>query len=104
MPGIDYRQLRAAIAMTEVLQLIGFVPAQRRGHQLRGPCPVHGSTRRTSRTLSINLRTNTYRCFKCGSAGNQLDLYAAVTRMNLFEAAIDLCRRLNRPPPWIHRW
>ena len=28
MPGIDYRQLRAAIAMAEVLQLIGFVPAQ----------------------------------------------------------------------------
>src|SRR5438067_593050 len=102
MPGVDYRQLRAAISIAEILQLIRFVPAQASGPQLRGPCPVHGSSSKSSRIFSVNLKTNVYRCFKCGSAGNQLDLYAAVTKLSLYEAAIDLCEKLNRSPPWIH--
>jgi DNA primase len=104
MPGVDFRELRAAIPIAEVLHLIGFAPAQTRGHQLRGPCPVHGSRSRTSRVFSVNLKTNAYRCFKCGSAGNQLGLYMAVMKMSLFDAALDLGKRLNRPTPWVHRW
>ena len=104
MPGIDFHELRALVSIAEILHLIGFVPAQSRGHQLRGPCPLHRSTSPSSRIFSVNLKTNVYRCFKCGSAGNQLDLYAAVTKMSLFEAAVALCEKLNRPQPWIHRW
>jgi len=104
IPGINYRQLRAAISIAEILRLIGFVPAQTCGPQLRGPCPVHGSRSKSSRVFSVNLKTNAYRCFKCGSAGNQLDLYAAVTKKGLYQAAIDLCENLNCPTPWIHRW
>lgn len=104
MAGVDFRALRAAVSMREVLQLIGFVPAQACRQQLRGPCPVHGSGSKSNRTFSVNLQANVYHCFKCGSAGNQLDLYAAVTKMSLFEAAIDLCEKLNRPTPWLHRW
>ena len=104
MPGVDYRKLRAAISMAEILRLIGFVPARADGPQLRGPCPVHGSSSKRSRVFSVNLKTNAYRCFKCGSAGNQLDLYAAVTKKTLYQAAIDLCERLHCSTPWIHRW
>jgi DNA primase len=104
MPGIDYRQLRGSISIAEILQLIGFVPAQARGLQLRGPCPVHRSRSRRSRVFSVNLQTNAYQCFKCGSAGNQLDLYAAVTNKSLYQAALDLCEKINCPTPWIERW
>jgi DNA primase len=104
MPGVNYRQLRSVISIAEVLQLIGFVPVQTCGPQLRGPCPVHASCFKSSRVFSVNLKTNAYRCFKCGSTGNQLDLYAAVTKKSLYEAAIDLCEKLNCPTPWIHRW
>lgn len=103
MPGVDFHELRGLISIADVLHLIGFVPTQTWGHQLRGPCPVHGSSSPNSRVFSVNLPINVYRCFKCGSAGNQLDLYAAVTKLSLFEAAIDLCEKLNRPKPWIHR-
>jgi hypothetical protein len=48
----------------------------------------------------VNLQTNAYQCFKCGSAGNQLDLYAAVTKKSLYRAALDLCEKLNSPTPW----
>src|SRR5437870_1344566 len=104
MPGVDFRAVRAAISMAEVLSLIGFIPVQTRGQQLRGPCPVHGSPSERSRTFSVNLKSNAYRCFKCGSAGNQLSLYAAITKMSLFEATVDLCLKLHRPTPWIQRW
>jgi DNA primase len=87
--------------MAEVLGLVGFVPRETSGDQVRGPCPVHHSASPSGRSFSANLRLHIYRCFKCGSSGNHLDLYAAVTGRSLFEAAIELCERLDREIPWI---
>jgi DNA primase len=100
MPGIDFAQVRARITLVEVLDLIGFVPCERSGDQVRGPCPVHHSATPSSRSFSANLRLNIYRCFKCGSSGNQLDLYASVTGLSLFEAAVALCEQHQREVPW----
>jgi hypothetical protein len=47
------------------------------------------------------MRLHVYICFKCGSSGNHLDLYAAATGRGPFEAAIELCERLNREIPWV---
>jgi DNA primase len=87
--------------MAQVLALIGFVPRETCGEQLRGPCPLHGSSSATSRSFSVNLRRNVYHCFKCGSSGNQLDLWAAFTKMDVHSAAVDLCQRLQMETPWI---
>ena len=65
---------------------------------------MHCSRSPTSRVFAVDLRANAYQCFKCRSAGNQLGLYAAVIGKGFYEAVIDLCRRLNREPPWIERW
>ena len=51
MPGINFDQLRKEISIEEVLSLIGFEQTSRSGNQLRGPCPVHGSTSSSSRTF-----------------------------------------------------
>jgi hypothetical protein len=40
----------------------------------------------------------------CRNHGNQLELWAAATKLPLLQAAIDLCRRLGRDVPWIRRW
>jgi len=101
MPGIHFDQVRARIALADVLELIGFVPCETSGDQVRGPCPVHHSTTPSSRSFSANLRLHIYRCFKCGFSGNQLDLYAAVTGLNLFEAAVALCERVQYEIPWM---
>jgi DNA primase len=101
MPGIHFAEVRARIALAEVLDLIGFVPSETTGDQLRGPCPVHRSTTPSSRSFSANLESHIYRCFKCGSCGNQLDLYASVTGLSLFEAAIALCDQLHCEIPWM---
>lgn len=99
MAGIDFNAVRSVVSMAAVLDLLGFVPAQRRGDQLRGPCPVHRPPSPRSRSFSINLAKNACRCFHCGLSGNQLDLWAKATRQPLYQAAIDLCEKLHRPLP-----
>ena len=77
MPGVDFDMLRREITMQQVLDEIGFSATHRDGDQLRGPCPVHGSTTKNSRAFSVNLGTQRYYCHTCKSHGNQPELYAA---------------------------
>lgn len=104
MPGIDFNQLRNEITMKEVLRQLNFESISRTGAQLRGPCPIHGSTSPQSRSFSVNLSEGRYYCHKCHSKGNQLELWAAVHKMPIYEAAVDLCQALGRDVPWISRW
>lgn len=103
MSGIDYQAVRAQASMAEVLELLGFVASETSGEQVRGACPIHGSPSRESRSFSANLGKNNFRCFGCGSPGNQLDLWMAAMKQSLYQAAIDLCQRLDRPLPGLPR-
>jgi DNA primase len=104
MPGVDFNVLRDEIAMEQVLNQLGFEPTSRSGQQLHGPCPVHGSTSDRSRSFSVNLGMGRYHCHKCKSQGNQLELWAAVHKLTIHEAAVHLCRALGRDVPWIQKW
>ena len=104
MPGVDFNLLRREVRMQDVLRQLRFGPVGRSGDQLHGPCPVHGSRSRGSRTFSVNVYTCSYYCHKCHSHGNQLELWAAVHKLSLHDAAVDLCRALGREVPWVHRW
>jgi DNA primase len=104
MPGIDYAAIRSQISMADVLRLIGFRPLESQGDELRGPCPIHGSTSPHSRSFAANVNKNTFRCFKCGAKGNQLDLWVAVSKLPLFEAARDLCEKAGIDVPEVRRW
>ena len=100
-PAIDFAAVRAAVSMTAVLALLGFQPQRRRGAQQRGPCPLHGSSAGTSCCFSVNLEQQSFHCFKCGRSGNALDLWTIATGQTLYDAARDLCERLNIPlPTW----
>ena len=101
MPGIDFQAVRQRISMTEVLALIGFEPQRASWPGLRGPCPIHGSQTAGSRSFAVHVERKVYRCFRCGSAGNHLDLYAAVTGQGVYQAALDLCAKLHQPVPWL---
>ena len=103
MASIDFGTVRRQIGMEAVLGLLGFAPSQRRGDQVRGPCPIHKPRSARSRSFSAHLERNVYHCFRCGSGGNQLDLWAAATRQPLYQAAMDLCEKLHRPVPWLSR-
>jgi DNA primase len=99
MPGIDFRQARQEVRLSEVLALLGYRPRQRCGEQLRGPCPVHGPKSATSRCFAAHLGKGVWHCFRCGAGGNVLDLWAAGTKQAIYEAVLDLYRRLGRRPP-----
>ncbi len=103
MPGIDYRAARSELPLADVLALLGFVPRGCRGPQLRGACPLHRSRTATSRSFAAHLGKNSWHCFGCGASGNALDLWAAITRQPLHAAVLDLCQRLGREVPWLHR-
>jgi len=103
-PAIDFAALRAAITITQVLALLGFVPRSSYAGQQRGACPLHGSTSGTARCFSVNVNAHTFHCFKCGRHGNALDLWTAAQGLPLYDAALDLCHRLGiavptLPPP-----
>jgi DNA primase len=98
---IDYRALRAEISMERVLELIGYHPTSRRGHQLRGACPLHASERLSPRYFSAELKKGVFRCFACGTQGNQLDLWAQLRCLPLHKAAIDLCQHAGVRVPII---
>jgi putative transposase len=98
-PAMDFTALRAAITIAQVLGLLDFTPRSANGGQLRGGCPLHGSTHGTARCFSVNSNTHTFHCFKCNRSGNALDLWAAAQHLSIYDAALDLCQRLNIPLP-----
>jgi hypothetical protein len=98
VPGVDFNRVRAEITMEQVLSLLGFQPSRQSGlHE-----PSSGHHRR--RSFSVNVAIGRYFCHRCQSHGNQLELWAAATKLPLHQAAVDLCRRLGRDVPWIRRW
>ena len=104
MPGVHYSEVQLRVPMARVLELLGFVAHSVRGDQLRGPCPVHGSQSPQSRSFSVHLGRDVCRCFKCGFVGNQIQLWAALKRMTVYEATVDLCQQAGVEVPWIERW
>src|SRR6185436_10603769 len=96
-----FTELRRRLHLGQVLELLGFVPSTRRGVQVRGPCPVHRSRAPTSRSFAAHLERQCWHCFRCGAGGNALDLWSAVTKLPLYEAARDLCQRLPLDIPWL---
>jgi hypothetical protein len=91
----DFAAIRSQLQIRDVLDLLGFQSQASAGKQLRGACPLHGSTRGTSRCFSVNTDQQVFHCFKCGCHGNALDLWAKAQRLTPYDAALDLCQRFN---------
>jgi transposase len=94
-PQLDYAAIRQQITMTQVLDQLGLLKSLKgRRPQLRGPCPIHGNAEEPHRSFSVNLDKQVFRCFhgECAVQGNVLDLWAAVRRLPLYEATLDLIK------------
>jgi transposase len=99
-PKVDFAFLRQQVTMEQVLQYLGLADRLRgRGQQRRGPCPIHGQAGDTQPTFSANLRKHVFQCFHaaCGAQGNVLDLWAAVHKLPLYEAALHLAETFHLP-------
>jgi hypothetical protein len=92
-PKVDFTYLRQQITMEQVLRHLGrFDQLRGRGQQRRGPCPVHAQPTEKPGTFSVHLGKNICQCFQpdCAVHGNVLDLWAAVHKLPLYEAALHL--------------
>jgi DNA primase len=99
MPGIDFAAVRERISILDVLRLLEVQPLPRRGDRLRGLCPWGCS--HDPRAFVVNVATNKFYCHVCRHSGNQLDLWSETQGLTIFDAARDLCQRLNIPVPEI---
>jgi transposase len=97
-PKVDYAFLRQQVTMEQVLEHLGLLKELRgRGDQRRGPCPVHSLPGDAKRTFSVHLGKNAFQCFHadCGVKGNVLDLWAAIHRLPLYDAALSLAETFH---------
>jgi transposase len=91
--GIDFAALRKQVRMTQVLAHLGWLSKLKgSGPQRRGPCPLHASAPASARSFSVHLEKDVFQCFHppCAAHGNVLDLWAALRRLALYQAARDL--------------
>jgi transposase len=97
---VDYAALRAQVSLEQVLAHLGHLPQLKGpGPQRRGPCPIHDSQNDHGRSFSVHLDQNVFQCFdaECGQRGNVLDLWAALHKLPLYEAALHLADTFNIP-------
>jgi putative transposase len=100
--GVDFRGLCQSVTIEQVLKHLGYFDTLRGfGPQRRGPCPLHDQPAERFRSFSVNLAKNVFQCFHppCRAAGNALDLWAAVHRLPLAEAARHLAETFGVPSP-----
>jgi transposase len=99
-PKVDFAFLRPQVTMEQVLRHLGlFEQLKGRGLQRRGCCPVHGQPGQAQKTFSVHLGKQVFQCFeaRCAVSGNVLDLWAALRRLPLYEAALDLAATFHLP-------
>lgn len=99
-PRVDFAFLRQQVTLEQVLAHLGFLNRMRgRGQQKRGPCPMHSQHADRQPTFSAHLGKNICQCFHadCGVRGNVLDLWAAIHRLPLYDAALHLAATFQVP-------
>ena len=99
-PHVDFAFLRQQISLEQVLQHLDLLRHLRgSGPQRRGCCPVHSHPADQERTFSVHLGKNAFRCFQknCGVQGNALDLWAAIHRLPLYDAALHPAETFGLP-------
>jgi len=99
-PKVDFAFLRQQVSMEQVLRHLGVLDRLRgRGQQRRGPCPIHAQAGDTQPTFSAHLGKHVFQCFHvdCRAQGNVLDLWAAVHKLPLYEAALHLAETFQLP-------
>jgi DNA primase len=99
-PQVDFAFLRPPVTLEQVLRHLGrFDRLRGRGLQRRGPCPIHAAPNNTQPTFSAHLGKHIFQCFHadCRAQGNVLDLWAAMHKLPLAEAALHLAETFQLP-------
>ncbi len=85
---VDFKAVKAAVSIQQVLDHYGVNWLRRNGDELRGRCPIHKGE--GDRTFHANVDKNAFHCFSCKARGNVLDLVAAMEQCSVRDAALKL--------------
>jgi transposase len=99
-PWIDFAYLKIQLPLQRVLEHLSLLAGLRgRSSQRKGPCPVHAPSGK-GRTFSVNLDKNLFQCFdpQCACKGDVIDLWAALHKFSLRDAAVDLIQTFELEP------
>jgi len=85
---VDFKAVKAAITMEQVLEHYGLMDKFKRGSDsLNGPCPIHKGSNPTQFRISIS--KNIWNCFsECKHGGNVLDFIAEMDNVSIHAAAL----------------
>jgi DNA primase len=85
---VDFKAVKAAITMEQVLQHYGLLEKFKRGpDSLNGPCPIHKGSNPTQ--FRVSTSKNIWNCFsKCKHGGNVLDFIAEMEHVSIHAAAL----------------
>jgi DNA primase len=95
---VDFKAVKAAITMEQVLQHYGLLEKFKRGtDSLNGPCPIHKGSNPTQFRVSIS--KNIWNCFsECKHGGNVLDFIAEMEKCSIHAAALKAIEWFNLDP------
>ncbi|HEV2694126.1 MAG TPA: toprim domain-containing protein [Verrucomicrobiae bacterium] len=92
---VDFKAVKAAITMEQVLGHYGLLDKFKRGtDSLSGPCPIHKGSNPTQFRVSIS--KNIWNCFsECKHGGNVLDFIAKLEDVSIHAAALKAIEWFN---------
>ena len=95
---VDFKAVKSAITMEQVLQHYGLLEKFKRGtDSLNGPCPIHKGSNPTQFRVSIS--KNIWNCFsECKHGGNVLDFIAEMENASIHAAALKAIGWFNLAP------
>ena len=95
---VDFKAVKAAITMEQVLQHYGLLEKFKHGtDSLNGPCPIHKGSNPTQ--FRVSLSKNIWNCFsECKHGGNVLDFIAEMENVSIHAAALKSIAWFNLDP------
>ena len=95
---VDFRAVKAAITMEQLLQHYGILDQfKRTGDSLNGPCPIHKGSNPTQ--FRVSTSKNLWNCFSdCEHGGNALDFICKMEKCSIHAAALKAIEWFNLDP------
>ena len=95
---VDFRAVKAAITMEQLLQHYGILDQFKRGtDSLNGPCPIHKGSNPTQ--FRVSTSKNLWNCFSdCEHGGNALDFICKMEKCSIHAAALKAIEWFNLDP------
>lgn len=85
---VDFKAVKAAVSMEQVLAHYQVNWLRRKGDELRGRCPIHKGE--GTDTFHVSVSKGAFHCFSCKKRGNVLDFVAAMEECGVRDAALKL--------------